>query len=353
MTARPTALVVGATGAAAHRLVERLLADGWAVVGLCRHPPATSPSARLSFVQSDLFDAADCARALRDCTHVTHLFYTARATHVESGTESIPENAAMLAAALDAVLPVARELRHVHLVEGGKWYGLHLGPVATPMREDGPRPAVPNFYHAQEDLLRERQRGQRWSWSASRPNFFCDFAPGRARNLPTVLGAYAAVLHELGMPLHFPGNAKRWQALMELTDATLFANAVRYIATEQSAANQAFNVVNGDAFRWKHVWPRIATHYGMRLGDVRLLNLESFMRDKDDAWQRVVRRHGLAPSRLADLAAWAFGDFVFGLDHDIVSSTAKLHEAGFRETLDSPAMLLRQLTQYREARILP
>ena len=348
-----TALVVGATGAVALRLVERLLDQGWAVVGLCRHPPAASPSSRLTYRQADLFDAADCTAALRDCADVTHVFYTARATHGESGTESIPENVAMLDATLDAVLPAARDLRHVHLVEGGKWYGLQLGPFATPAREDDPRPATPNFYHAQEDLLRARQRHEAWTWTASRPNILCDFAPGRARNLTSVLGAYAAVLDEMGMPLHFPGNPARWHALMEATDATLLSGAIHFIATDPRAANQAFNISNGDVFRWEHAWPRLAAHFGMRPGEVRPVNLEAFMRDKEPVWQRVVQRHHLVPSRLDDVAAWAFGDFVFRLDYDIMSSTTKLRHAGFPEVVDSEDMFLRQLVRYRNARLLP
>jgi hypothetical protein len=140
---------------------------------------------------------------------------------------------------------------------------------------------------------------------------------------------------------------------MELTDCTLHAKAMHFMATDANAANQAFNVANGDAFRWHDVWSRIAGHFDMPMGDVRPMRLAAFMRDQEDAWQALVQRHGLLPSRLADLAAWAYGDFVFGLDHDILSSTVKLHRAGFRETLDSPAMLLRQLAQYREARVLP
>lgn len=335
------------------RLVERLLAHGWGVVGLCRHPPVASPASRLTYVKADLFDAADCANALRDYAHVTHVFYTARAKHGESGTESIPENAAMLTATLDAVLPAARDLRHVHLVEGGKWYGLHLGPFATPAREDDPRPAMPNFYHAQEDLLRARQQHEPWTWSASRPNILCDFAPGRARNLTSVLGAYAAILEELGMPLHFPGNAARWHALMEATDATLLADALCFIATDPRAANRAFNVSNGDVFRWEHAWPRLAAHFGMQPGDVRPMSLEAFMQDKEPVWQSVVRRRGLKPSRLDQVAAWAFGDFVFRMDYDLMLATTRLRQAGFHEVLDTEDMLLRQLAQYREAKILP
>jgi len=348
----PSALIVGATGAVALRLVECLLEDGWNVVGLCRNPPAHVPSPRVRYLRADLFDVDDCRRALETTPDVTHVVYSARAKHGESGTESIDENVAMLATTLDAVRG-AKALRHVHLVEGGKWYGMHLGAYPTPAREDDPRPATPNFYHAQEDLLRERQRGQSWTWSASRPNILCDFVPGRARNLTSVLGAYAAILRELGMPLHFPGSGVRWHALMEAIDAGLLARAIRFIATEPRAANQAFNVTNGDHFRWEHFWPRLARHFDMPVGDVKPMKLAEFMRDKEPAWQAIVRRHGLASSRLEEVAAWSYGDFVFGLEHDIASSTTRLRQAGFCEALDTEDALLRQLTQYREARILP
>jgi hypothetical protein len=86
---------------------------------------------------------------------------------------------------------------------------------------------------------------------------------------------------------------------------------------------------------------------------VRPTNLEAFMRDKDEVWQRVVGRHGLAPSRLDDVAAWAFGDFVMRMDYDIMSSTTRLRQAGFHAVEDSEAMFLSQLARYREARILP
>ena len=43
--AKRVAVIAGATGAAAKRLVEVLLADPeWTVVGLCRNPPADRPA---------------------------------------------------------------------------------------------------------------------------------------------------------------------------------------------------------------------------------------------------------------------------------------------------------------------
>jgi len=349
-----TALIAGATGACAKRLVEVLLADAaWTVVGLCRNPPSGTRSGRLRFVRADLGDAADTVHAVRQCAAVTHVFYTARAKHGEGGLESIEENAAMLRHLLDAVLATARDLRHVHLVEGGKYYGLHLGPYPTPAREDDPRPASPNFYYDQEDLLRERQQGQRWSWSASRPNVICDFAPERARNLVPLLGAYAAVMSELSLPLHFPGRPGCWEALTEVTDATHFARSMVFMATDPRAANQAFNVSNGDLFRWKRLWPRLAEHFGMAVGDVRPGLLTDLMADKGPAWQRAVTRHGLAPSRLEDVAVWGFGDFLFRQDYDVVSSVTRLRQAGFHDVVDSEAMFLAHLARYREARLLP
>jgi len=349
-----TALIAGATGASAKRLVEVLLADpGWTVIGLSRNPPPAASTGRLTFVRADLLDAAGVTRALDDCAGVTHVFYTARAKHGEGGLESVEENTAMLRNLLNALLPVAQGLQHVHLVEGGKYYGLHLGPYPTPAREDDPRPGTPNFYYDQEDLLRARQRGQRWTWSASRPNVICDFAPERARNLVPLLGTYAAVMAELSLPLHFPGRPGCWEALTEVTDATHLARAMVFMATDPRAANQAYNVSNGDLFRWKRLWPRLADHFGMAMGEVRPSRLGELMADKDPVWQSVVRRHALAASRLDEVAVWGFGDFLFNQDFDVVSSTTRLRQAGFHDIVDTETMFVGHLTRYREARLLP
>jgi nucleoside-diphosphate-sugar epimerase len=349
-----TALVAGATGACAKRLVEVLLADPeWTVVGLARNAPPGRASQRLGFVRADLLDAGSTARALATCPGITHVFYTARAKHGEGGLESVDENTAMLRHLLDALALAAPHLQHVHLVEGGKYYGLHLGPYATPAREDDPRPSVPNFYYDQEDLLRARQQGQRWTWSASRPNVICDFAPERARNLIPLVGAYAAILSELSEPLHFPGRLGCWEALTEVTDATHLARAMVFIATEPRAANQAFNVSNGDLFRWKRLWPRLAGHFGMAVGEVRPMLLADAMADKDAVWQRVVRRHGLARSRLDEVVVWGFGDFLFRQDYDVVSSLTRLRQAGFHDLVDTETMFRAHLSRYRDARRLP
>lgn len=347
-----TALIAGATGATAKRLVEVLLADpDWSVIGISRKPP---PSAdRLTFIAADLLGGERCKHALAECRDVTHVFYTARAKFGEGGVENVEDNAAMLRNVLDAIEPVARNLQHVHLVEGGKYYGQHLGPYPTPTREDDPRHMPPNFYYDQQDLLVDRQRAKSWSWSASRPNLICDFAPERARNTVSLIGAYAAICAELDVPFDFPGRPGCWNALTEVTDATHFAHAMLFMATSPTATNEAFNITNGDLFRWKRLWPRLAKHLGVSLGEVRTLTLADWMKDKEPVWQRIVQRHGLKPSRLSDLAVWDFGDFVWRQDYDVVSSMTKLRRAGFHAVVDTEEMFLAHLTRYREAKILP
>jgi nucleoside-diphosphate-sugar epimerase len=298
-------------------------------------------------------DATACRERLAACGEVTHLFYAARAIHGEGGHESVADNLAMLRNVVEAIEPVAAGLRHVHLVEGGKWYGLHLGPYRTPAKEDDPRHLAPNFYYDQEDFLAERQHGKRWSWSASRPNVISDFAPGRARNLVTILGAYAAICRELGVPLDFPDKPGAYTTLTELTDARHLARAMLWMATESGCANQAFNVTNGDLFRWQNLWPRLAAWFDMPLGRVRTVRLAEWMADKAPVWARIVARHGLRPTPFAEIALWGFGDFVLGQDFDLISDTTKARRFGFHDVVDSEAMLLGMLDQYRAARILP
>ena len=347
-----TALIAGAGGAASKRLIEVLLADpDWAVLALARTPRASA--GRLTWVAADLLDAEACRRTLAKHRDMTHIFYTARAKHDETGVESVDENVAMLRNLLDAVEPGAASLEHVHLVQGTKYYGMHLGPFATPAREDDPRPGAPNFYYDQQDLLAARQRGQSWNWSASRPTFIYDFAPERTRNAVAVIGAYAALCQELGRALEFPGSAAAFDAQRDFTDASLFARAMAFIATRPACANAAFNVNNGDVLRWRDVWPAIAAHFGIAVGGVRPRALGEWVRDKAPVWANIVRRHRLVDTRLGDVADWAFADFHWAHGYDVVSSSDRLHGAGFHETMDSAQMLLGHLTRYRAAKILP
>lgn len=349
------AVIAGATGAAAKRLVEVLLADpAWSVVGLCRRPPV-DPRERLRYVACDLTDAASTRAALAKCPDATHLFYTARMPFSDAtvGVEDVAGNRAMLEHLLDGAEAAAPGLEHVHLVEGTKWYGMHLGAMRLPCREDDPRHMPPNFYYDQQDLLSGRASGARWTWSASRPGFLYDFAPERPRNLVPLIGAWAGMCAELGLPLDFPGKPACFDILMEATDATQLARGLKWMASAPGARNEAFNLTDGSLFRWSGLWPKIARLYGLECGVPRPLNLGRWMADKGPVWERIVRRHGLVARPMEAVIPWNFGDFIWGLEHDVVSSMTKIRLAGFHDTVDTEARILAHLQRYREARLLP
>ncbi|MFV0296600.1 MAG: SDR family oxidoreductase [Hyphomicrobiaceae bacterium] len=353
--ASKVAVVAGATGAAAKRLKDVLLADpDWRIVGLSRHPPR-SETPRLEFRACDLTDAHSTREALAGVPEATHLFYTARAqfSDASKGVEDVAGNEAMLRNLLDGAEASAKGLQHVHLVEGTKWYGMHLGRMASPAREDDPRHMPPNFYYAQEDLLRARQKGRDWTWSASRPGFLYDFAPERPRNIPALVGAWAAMCRAFGTRLDFPGKPANYTALFEATDAVQLAAGMKWMASSDAGANQAFNVTDGTTFRWERLWPRIAAFYGLEVGQVRPLNLGLWMSDKADAWAAIVKEHGLVDQPMDAVVTWNFGDFLWGLEHDVVSSMVKARLGGFHETIDTEARILEHLAAYREAKVLP
>jgi nucleoside-diphosphate-sugar epimerase len=346
-----TALVAGATGATAKRLVELLVASAWNVIGVSRNPPTSTD--RLKYIKVDLLDSHSAVRALGDCQSVSHIFYTGRARFAEGGVESVDDNVAMLRNTLDAIEPIAKGLAHIHLVQGGKYYGQHLGPFPTPAREDDPRHMPPNFYYDQQDLLANRQRGRSWTWSASRPDFVCDFAPERSRNIIPVLGAYAAIARELGVQFDFPGRRGCFEAVKQATDGAQLARAMIFIAETPACTNAAFNVTNGDVFRWSRLWPRLAEFFGVPLGQIRAIKLADWMADKEPVWSRIVEKHGLKRQKLADVANWQFADFQWSQDYDVIANVNKLKLAGFHDLVDTEDMFLSHLARYRAEKFLP
>lgn len=346
-----TAVIVGGLGVIGRNLLHHLEPMGeWEIVGLSRRAPDFETRAR--FVSVDLLNR-DETRAqlsgLRDATHIFYCAFQARPTWAEHGAP----NLAMLANAVEAIEAVAPRLEHVQLIEGTKWYGSHLGPFKTPAREDDPPHMLPNFYYDQEMWLRACQEGKRWSWSALRPQTVCGFALGNPMNIATVIATYAAISKELGLPLRFPGKPGAFRAIYQVTDADLLARAMMFCATEEQAANDVYNVTNGDFFRWQHLWPKFAAFYDMPLGDVQTIPLVEFMADKEPVWRRIVEKHGLRPTPYRDIAAWPFADYVFGCDWDVMTDTLKIRAAGFHEHMRSDAMFLRLFSRFRELRALP
>jgi nucleoside-diphosphate-sugar epimerase len=349
--ARFAAIVAGATGVVGRGLTEVLAADAaWTVTALARKP-LNIPGAR--FVAVDLTSESDARQKLGAIEGTTHIFYAGRFDHAAGKPEPIDTNLAMLRHLVEAVEPRAPQLQHIHLVEGTKWYGSHLGPFRTPAREDDPRSVPQTFYYAQQDYLSARQLGASWTWSASRPHCICHAVPDAPRNIVLVIAAYAVICREMGLPLCFPGTPANYHAIYQCTSADHLVAAIRWMATDPAGANQAFNILNGDYIRWENLWPVFATYFGMPAGPVRTVRLADAMADKAPVWNAIVKRHGLRPTPYERLANWSYGDFVFTPGWDIMSDVTKARRAGFDRTVSTEDEFIRYFDMFRGERILP
>lgn len=344
-------MIVGGLGVIGRNLINHLSArDDWALLGLSRRTPDFSTLAE--FISVDLLDRAEAEHKLSRLTDVTHIFYCAYQARPKWADHNAP-NLAMLVNSVEVIGDVAKGLRHVHLMEGNKIYGSHLGPFKTPAREDDPPHMLPNFYYDQEQWLRIYQQGKAWQWSVLRPHTVCGFALGNPMNLVTAIAVYASISKELGLPLRFPGKPGAYRAIYQVTDADLLAKAMHWCATAPAAANQAFNITNTDFFRWENVWPRIAQFFDMPLGPVQTISLTDFMADKGPLWERMIQKYDLRKIPYGDIAAWPFADYVFATDWDVMTDTLKIRLAGFHEAVRSDDMFLRQFKQFREMKVIP
>lgn len=346
-----TALIAGGQGLIGRNLVEHLSAlEDWNVIALSRRRPDFE--ARAKFISIDLLNRQECEEKLGHLAEVTHIFYAALQDR-PTLAEQVPPNKAMLVNVVEAVELATTELRHVTLMQGGKAYGCHLGPFKTPAKESDPRHMPPNFYYDQEDFLREHQHGKRWTWTALRPEAVCGFAVGNPMNLTMVIAVYAAISRELGLPFRFPGKPGAYSALYQVTDAGLLAKAAVWAATGPQCANEVFNITNGDYFRWQNLWPKFAKCFGMECAPPQTISLTQFMSDKQRVWERIVQRHGLRPYGYGDIAAWPFGDFIFGCEYDNITSTIKARRYGFQECVDTEEMFLELFSRLRQDRVIP
>ena len=342
-----TALVVGANGVIGGTLAAHLRAlPGWDVVGMSRRP---GPGRH---VQADLFDPASVRAGLQEHPDVTHLFYAAYQDR-PTWSELVAPNVTMLRNVLDGVAATAPDLAHVSLMQGYKVYGAHLGPFATPAREDDPPHMPPEFNVDQQHLVQDRAAAHGWSWSAIRPSVVAGFGLGNPLNIVNVLAGYGAISKELGIPLRFPGRPGAYAALLEMTDAGLLAEATVWAATDPAGADEAFNIANGDLFRWRRLWPVLAEAFGLEVAPPLPMSLADVMADKEPVWDAMIARHGLAPTPYQDVSSWAFGDFVFSWDYDMFADTSKSRRAGFHRFVDTEQMLLGHIEELRKRRIIP
>jgi nucleoside-diphosphate-sugar epimerase len=262
---------------------------------------------------------------------------------------------------LDALAP-KKSVRHVALVTGLKHY---LGPFEayassgtlpdTPLRESQPRLPIENFYYAQEDEVYAAAGRDRFTWTIHRPHSIVGMAVGNAMNMGTTLAVYASICKETGRPFQFPGSEAQWNGLSDVTDARMLARQLRWAADCDAARNEAFNITNGDYFRWSWLWRRLAAWFGVQAegykGSVR--PLEAAMAEDAELWADMARRHKLQEADLNRLASPWHTDLDLGRPIEVMTDMANSRRLGFAAWQSTEDSFFDLFTALRAERLIP
>ena len=268
----PSAIVTGATGILGREIVHELSKHKaqWSTVhALSRSRKEDYPD-NVIHNHIDLTSSAD--EMAKDLTNVRgeYVFFAAY-LQKETEQENWDINGAMLSNFLEALTKTGAidTVKRIILVTGCKQYGVHLGVPKNPMSEDAPwlegSEWPPNFYYNQQNILHEFCKKHGKEWTVTYPNDVIGYAVGNFMNLASATALYAIINKELGQDLTFPGSPAFYTKFDSFTNSKLHAEFCAWAALEPRAANQAFNVVNGDVESWQNLWPKVAEYFGLRV----------------------------------------------------------------------------------------
>jgi nucleoside-diphosphate-sugar epimerase len=324
-------------------------------------------------------------------------------------------NGAMLSNFLSALEKTGAisDIKRIILVTGAKQYGVHLGATKLPMLESDPwltdSKWPPNFYYNQQNILHDFCSKQNKEWVVTYPNDVIGFAMGNFMNLSLAIALYAIVSKEMNPTngIIFPGSPTFYTKFDCFTSSKLHAEFVAWAALEPRAANQAFNVVNGDTETWQNLFPKVAQYLGTTVkpdqfasagsvagtlkglvsssdssssalapqppvsvlaNDIGLKGSSyvaqskveqhvdllkwSQRSDVQSAWEKVAEREGL-DKQIFGKATWGFLGFVLGRNYDLVISMSKAREAGWTGYSDTWESLRDVFEEMRQNKVIP
>jgi nucleoside-diphosphate-sugar epimerase len=357
---RNKVLVTGASGLLGVAAIEKFLSAGWDVVGVSRRKPRLPSGRDVDFLSVDLRDQEKTRAAFEPLTDITHIAYTALHEKPElvagwSSKEQIETNNAMLRNVVEPIARAASNLQHLSILQGTKIYGVHLHPIPIPARERDARRDHPNFFVDQEAYVREMGAKHGFNYTALRPQLVTGPTPGALNVIPAI-GVYAAIRREKGQPFGFPGGPS---FVWEAADADLVADVMVWAAQSPKAANEAFNITNGDVFEWRNVWPAIAETLGVETGPDKPTSVAAYLNENADVWDRIAAKYDLRMPNLRELVGQGdqHADFAFAYGAPegprAFVSTVKLRQAGFTKTIDTEVSFRNALQSLIDHKLLP
>jgi nucleoside-diphosphate-sugar epimerase len=353
-TTKHVALIAGSTGIVGGNLAALLVERGWTVYGLARKPLSIGG---VIPVAADLRDRRALTDALARIMPAHAFFCTWLRQPTEAGNVRV--NGEMIENFFAALR--GKPIQYMALVTGTKHY---LGPfesyghtsAETPFRENAPRLPGLNFYYTQEDALFREAAAEGFAWTVHRPHSIIGFARGNAMNMGQTLAVYASLCRETGEPFIFPGSHEQWNALTDVTDARILAEQLFWAATTPAAHGHAYNISNGDLFRWRWLWPQIAAYFGLEwhgppAGGT--LPLEPRMSDTVERWKVLAAKRGLVEPEVSQLASWWHTDGDLGRTIECVNDMTESRRRGFCAFHSTPDSFFNLFDRLRNERLIP
>ncbi|KAF3674235.1 3-oxo-Delta(4,5)-steroid 5-beta-reductase [Capsicum annuum] len=365
-------LVIGITGVVGNSLAETLSSTDtpggpWKVYGVSRRGKPVCSIAKVRYIQCDVSVSTDVQAKLSTLKDVTHIFWVTSAFDL-STAKCCEINGAMFRSVLNAVIPNAPNVCHICLQTGAMHYmeiqrsidgKLHVISHDPPFTEDMERlENIHNFYYTLEDVLfDEVSRKPSLTWSIHRPDLIFGFSHHSMLNIVGTLCVYATICKHECIPLIFPGTKEVWDSYSNASDANLVAEHQIWAALGAQGKNKAFNITNGDVFKWKQLWKVLAEQIGVEYVGFdeteKIISLSEMMKDKGTVWEKIVRDNNLVSTTLREVGLWDFADMLLAGGTSRLCSINRSKEYGFIGFRNSINSFIFWIQKAKDNRLIP
>jgi len=182
-------------------------------------------------------------------------------------------------------------------------------------------------------------------------------------NMAQGLAIYFSLYREAegeGAEVRFPYGEEAWTALHTDSSADILGRFHVYASLAEPVENivgRAFNVVDGPAFAWRDLWPRLAAYFGLvgtgpSTGIGGQVGVQDWVHAKKDVWEKLETKSGLKAGVLKE-TGFDFVDAVMRIPvrRDFDSSARK--SIGFTEERDPVEGYVLAFEEMRKTRIIP
>ncbi len=122
-----------------------------------------------------------------------------------------------------------------------------------------------------------------------------------------------------------------------------------------AAKNEAFNIANGDVFRWSWLWPKLAGWFGVEAAGYsgQIQPLERAMAQDAPLWRELAARHGLVEPDLERLASPWHTDLDLGRPLEVMTDMANSRRLGFAAYQQTDQSFFDLFDRLRTERLIP